>query len=265
MRELLTFTRLLYLLTLSIVTTAEFSNALAQSNGGLPPVSRSTTTSAQKENNESSAPSKPSSYKSIPQKFDVIGQQISFTNPIGYCTPGESSREKELLASARQMLPSSARLVLASVKCDELDSYRTGRRETLDHWLQIQLIGPKGEFKRLETSREAFLSGLAKSTTKLDTADLKKNINSKLKDFDIDMSNVKVHQIGRDGNAYYMTTRSTLQYGEKSKVVTGLGGVTLINALPLGIWIYESTGAAQSRDQLHIVLQQALVSLTTEN
>lgn len=247
---------------ISIIATLLTSYAFSQSSGGLPALGRQSLPTAPVKTDNSPARD---SYKSKPQQLYVLGQQISFTNPIGYCTPGDSAREKELIATSKQMLSSSVRLAHVAVKCDEIDAYRTGRRETLDHWMQIQLIGLKGEFKRLEVPREAFLAGLAKTTPKLDMGELKSKINSKLNDFDMGVSNVNVHQIGRDGNVFYMSARSTLMYGDKSKVVTGLGGVTLINSLPLGVWIYESSGTSNSRDQLHLLLQQAFTSLISEN
>jgi hypothetical protein len=256
--------RLIRKITLLILLTVISGHVLAQSSGGLPPVERSVgkkNQSTQFDNPNLSL----SLYKSIPVELQALDQQIIFTNPIGYCTPGGSKREKELVSQARQMLGNTVRLVHVAVKCDELENYRIGRIETLDHWLQIQLIGPKGEFKRIELSREVFLNALAKSSPKLNMEELKKKINTQLKDLDLNLSNINVHQIGKDGNAFYMASRSLLTYGEKSKPVTGLGGVTLINSLPLGVWIYESSGTPQSRDQLHLVLQQAFVSLFTQN
>jgi len=198
-------------------------------------------------------------------KLRVLEQQIIFTNPSGYCTLGESAKEKELLAVSKQMLSSSAQLVHVGVKCDELEAYRGGRRDTLDHWMVIQLIGPKGEFKRLETSREAFLAGLANATPKLNMLELTRKINSQLNNLEIGMSNINVSQIGRDGNAFYISSSSNLMYGDKLKTVNSLGGITLVNALPLGIWIYESAGSSKSGDQLHAVLHQALVGLISNN
>ena len=244
-----------------VLATMLCTQALPQSSGGLPAINRKTTPTATEDKSAATL----ASHRSKQQQLYVLGQKISFTNPIGYCTPGDSVREKELIATSKQMLSSSVRLAHVAVRCDELDAYRTGKRETLDHWMQIQLIGLKGEFKRLEIPREAFLAGLAKTTPKLDMGELKSKINSKLNDFDMGVSNLNVHAIGRDGNAYYMSARSTLMYGDKSKVVTGLGGVTLINSLPLGVWIYESTETPNSRDQLHVLLQQAFTSLISEN
>ena len=95
---------------------------------------------------------------------NVLGQQVLFSNPSGYCTPGESAREVELMDLAKRSLAEGSRLVHAAVLCSELEDYRMGRRDMLDHWLQIQLIGPKGNFQRIEMPREAFLSGLSKSS-----------------------------------------------------------------------------------------------------
>ena len=240
------------------------SGTFAQSIRGIPPVERHTPNSFQQAPQVRVGPLN-YSYRSKPQSFVVLEQQISFTNPSGYCTPGNSPKEKELVAAARQMLGNAVRLVHVAVKCDELSAYRNSQQETLNHWMQIQLISAAGEFKRLEIPRETFLIGLSKSAPKFDMTELENKINSRLSEVDVSMSNLNVTQIGRDGNAYYMATRTTIKYGNESKVTRGLGGVTLINSIPLAVWIYESTGTSNSRDQLQITLREAFVSLTSEN
>lgn len=92
------------------------------------------------------------------ESVDVLGQQVMFSNPSGYCAPGKSVREVELMGLARRSLSEGSRLLHAAVRCSELEDYRGGRRDVLDHWLQIQLLGAKGSFQRIEMQREAFFS-----------------------------------------------------------------------------------------------------------
>lgn len=199
------------------------------------------------------------------ETINVLGQQISFLNPSGYCTPGNSERERELMTMSARSVGAGARLVHAAVRCSELKDYRSGRRETLDHWLQIQLIGPKGDFKRLEIGREVFLAGVAKSTPRVDAAEINRRLRGALENPDLTMSEIKVEPLGRDGNAVYFTTRMNLNIGDSTRPVTGLSAITLLNSLPLTVNIYEGTGTAKSRDQLQPVLQELLQSLFTEN
>lgn len=199
------------------------------------------------------------------ETINVLGQQISFSNPSGYCTPGNSERERELMAMSARSVGTSARLVHAAVRCSELKDYRAGRRDTLDHWLQIQLIGPKGDFKRLEMGRESFLVGVAKSTPRVDATEINRRLRGALENPDLSMSEMKVEPLGRDGNAVYFSTRMNLNIGDSTRQVTGLSGITLLNSLPLTVNIYEGTGTAKSRDQLQPVLQELLQSLFTEN
>ena len=199
------------------------------------------------------------------ETINVLGQQISFSNPSGYCTPGNSERERELMAMSARSVGSSARLVHAAVRCSELKDYRTGRRDTLDHWLQIQLIGPKGDFKRLEMNREAFLASIAKSTPRVDAAEINRRLRGALENPDLSMSDMKVEQLGRDGNAVYFSARMNLSIGDSTRPVTGLSGITLLNSLPLTVNVYEGTGTAKSREQLQPVLHELLQSLFTEN
>lgn len=199
------------------------------------------------------------------ETIEVLGQRISFTNPSGYCTLGSSSRERELMDMTQHAVGSGARLVYVAILCSELEAFRVGRRDTLDHWLQIQLIGPKGNFKRLEMGRETFLVGFAKTSPRLNATEINRRIRAALENPELNLSKMKVTPLGRDGNAVYFSSFMNLNIGESSRPVTGLSGITLLNSLPLTVIVYEATGQAKSREQLRPTLQQLLMSLFTEN
>ena len=196
---------------------------------------------------------------------NVLGQQVLFSNPSGYCTPGESAREVELMDLAKRSLAEGSRLVHAAVLCSELEDYRMGRREMLDHWLQIQLIGPKGNFQRIEMPREAFLSGLSKSTPRVNSAELNRRLKASFENSDVALTDMKFEPIGRDGNAVYFSMRMNMSVGESSRPISGISAITLLNSLPLSINVYEGTGSPQSRGQLQAIQQELLNSLLTEN
>ena len=199
------------------------------------------------------------------ESVNVLGQQVLFSNPSGYCTPGESAREVELMDLAKRSLAEGSRLVHAAVLCSELEDYRMGRREMLDHWLQIQLIGPKGNFQRIEMPREAFLSGLSKSTPRVNSAELNRRLKASFENSDVALTDMKFDPIGRDGNAVYFSMRMNMSVGESSRPVSGISAITLLNSLPLSINVYEGTGSPQSRGQLQAIQQELLNSLLTEN
>jgi len=199
------------------------------------------------------------------ESVSVLGQQIVFSNPSGYCTPGKSAREVELMDLARRSLAEGSHLVHAAVRCSELEDYRKGRRDMLDHWLQIQLIGPKGNFQRIEMPREAFLSGLSKSSPRVNTAELNQRLNASFENSDINLSDMKFEPIGRDGNAVYFSMQMSMRVGDTSRPISGISGITLLNSLPLSVNVYEGTGSARSRSQLQAVQQELLNSLLTEN
>ena len=199
------------------------------------------------------------------ESVSVLGQQVVFSNPSDYCTPGKSAREVELMDLARRALGEGSRLVHAAVRCSELEDYRKGRREMLDHWLQIQLIGPKGNFQRIEMPREAFLSGLSKSSPRVNAVELNQRLKASFENSDISLSDTKVEPIGRDGNAVYFSMRMNMVVGETSRPVTGISGITLLNSLPLSVNVYEGSGSPQSRGQLQVVQQEMLNILLTEN
>jgi hypothetical protein len=199
------------------------------------------------------------------ESVDVLGQQVVFSNPSGYCTPGKSAREVELMDLARRSLGEGSRLVHTAVRCSELADYRKGRRDMLDHWLQVQIIGPKGNFQRIEMPREAFLSGLSKSSPRVNAAELNQRLKASFENSEISLSDMKIKPLGRDGNAVYFSMRMNMSIGETSRPVTGISGITLLNSLPLSINVYEGTGSPRSRDQLPAVQQELLNSLLTEN
>ena len=199
------------------------------------------------------------------ESVNVLGQQVLFSNPSGYCTPGESAREVELMDLAKRSLAEGSRLVHAAVLCSELEDYRMGRREMLDHWLQIQLIGPKGNFQRIEMPREAFLSGLSKSTPRVNSAELNRRLKASFENSDVALTDMKFDPIGRDGNAVYFSMRMNMSVGESSRPISGISAITLLNSLPLSINVYEGTGSPQSRGQLQAIQQELLNSLLTEN
>ena len=199
------------------------------------------------------------------ESMDVLGQQVVFSNPSGYCTPGTSPREVELLDIARRSLGEGARLLHAAVLCSELEDYRLGRRDMLDHWLQIQLLGAKGNFQRVEMPREDFLAGLSRSSPRVNADELNRRLNASFETSDISLSDTKFEPIGRDGNAVYFSMKMNMSVGETNRVITGIGGTTLLNALPLSINVYEGSGSPRSRDQLQAVQQELLRSLLTEN
>ena len=199
------------------------------------------------------------------EEVEVLGQRVTFSNPKGYCTPGKSAREVELMDVAKRSLGEGSRLVHAAVLCSELEDYKNVQRETLDHWLQIQLIGPKGKFQRVEMAREAFLSSIAKSSPRVDPGEINRRLKASFDNSDINLTQMKFEPIGRDGNAVYFSMRMNMQIGDTSRPITGIGGITLLNSLPLSVNVYDGTGSVQSLDQLQSVQQELLNSLLTEN
>jgi hypothetical protein len=195
----------------------------------------------------------------------ALGQQLKFYNPEGYCTPGKSPPEVELIELARRSIGDASRLLHLGVSCSELNEFRTGRRDMLDHWLQIQLLGHKGSFQRIETSREAFLSGLSKATPKIDSAELNRRLRTSLESQDVSLSGMRYQQIGRDGNAVYYSIQIEMTVGDTRRLISGLSAITLLNALPVSVNIYEATGSAQSRARLQTSQQELMISLLSEN
>ena len=65
--------------------------------------------------------------------IDVLGQKLSFSKPSGYCTLGNTQRERELLDVSQRAVGPGSRIVQAVVRCAELDAFKRGTKEELDH------------------------------------------------------------------------------------------------------------------------------------
>jgi len=152
-----------------------------------------------------------------------------------------------------------------TVRCDELMDYREGRREVLDHWLHIQLIGPDGDFRRIEMLRESLLFAVSNASPKLKADEINQRLQDAFGSRDVNLSQMQVNPIGRDGNAIYFSMRMSLKVGPETRNLTGIGAITLLNGLPLSINVYEGTGSSASLSQLRIVQAELLNSLLLEN
>lgn len=201
------------------------------------------------------------------QKLDVLGQIVNLTNPDGYCTLGSSPQERELAEINQKSVGETVRPIHIAIRCAELERFKAGRSKYIDHWLQIQLLGPKGEFKKLRMSRESFLAGLAGSSSgvSLSRAEIMKKLNESIKNLDVDRSNYDLTQLGRDGNALYFLTRLNLASEKNVRNVTGMGAITLLNSLPLSVIVYEAEGSARSRAEMQSALHQTISLLLSEN
>src|SRR3546814_12097056 len=115
--------------------------------------------------------------------------------------------------------------------------------------LQIQLIGPKGNFQRIEMPREAFLSGLSKSTPRVNSAELNRRLKASFENSDVALTDMKFEPIGRDGNAVYFSMRMNMSVGESSRPISGISPITHRHSLPLSIKVYAGTGSTQRRAQ----------------
>lgn len=199
------------------------------------------------------------------ETINVLGQPLTFSNPAGYCTLGDSPRERQVWETTQRAVAPGARIVHAAVACTELGAFKSGSRDEFDHWLQIQLLGPKGQFKRLEVGREAFLSSVAAAKPRIDPSEIERRLRASFADQNVDVAGTRIDTLGRDGNAVYFTMRADMSLGGRARPIHGLGAVTLLNSLPVSVVVYEGTGIPSSRTLLRPTLQELLKSLLSEN
>src|SRR3546814_4783074 len=93
--------------------------------------------------------------------------------------------------------------------------------------------------------REAFLSGLSKSTPRVNSAELNRRLKASFENSDVALTDMKFEPIGRDGNAVYFSMRMNMSVGESSRPISGISAITLLNSLPLSINVYEGTGRSE--------------------
>lgn len=199
------------------------------------------------------------------ENITTLGQKIAFTNPEGYCTLGTTEREAQLRSIAERTVEGRVRVLHIAIQCQELDDYKASRRDTLDNWLQVQLLGARGEFNRLDISRDRFLSAVASASPQIDQNDLNRRLRSAYSNQEMSMEKAHVEILGRDGNAVYFYTRSVLKHGSASRQISGLGATTLINSIPLSINVYEGSGWAGDRERIQLILRQILTRLLLDN
>ncbi len=204
------------------------------------------------------------------ESFSAIGRVINFTNPPNYCTGGVIPEEKEITRVAQTALGPNVNMVHWAVPCKEQEEFRTGQRRHYDHWLQIQVLGAKGEFKPITEHRERFLASLSKIQPKLNMAEMNKRISQAMKDQAMKgqtmrLDEVGVEPIGRDGNAAYFTTRGKLTTSESTRQVRGIAGATLINSVPMMVAAYDASDNYKDGFQSQSAMRAVLQSLLTGN
>ncbi|NEZ02793.1 hypothetical protein G4Y73_01355 [Wenzhouxiangella sp. XN201] len=192
----------------------------------------------------------------------ALGGQLSVRLPDGYCSIKDKGREGEMLKHSRDMMPQSVRILHAAAECSELAKYAAGNSDEVFHWLQVQMIGPSGTFRRLPFSREEFLSNIGGQLPEIDFTAIESEAETLLERAGMDVSSVKQAPIGRDGNAIYMATNFSVENAAAPRHIRGLGAITLVNSIPLGIHVYSSKPLSDSprdlQSDLHSLLQSIL-------
>lgn len=199
------------------------------------------------------------------ESFSVLGRTINFANPANYCTGGATVDEQQITRQTQESVGPNVKIVHWAVPCKEREEFRSGARQHFDHWIQIQVLGARGEFKPVSVLREQFLASVAKAKPRLDVAKLNKRISLAMKDQAARMENVSVEVIGRDGNAAYFAMRSQLQVGTSTRQIQGVGGMTLMNSVPLSVVAYEAVNDYKDSNHTQAAMRAILQSLLTEN
>lgn len=201
----------------------------------------------------------------LADSFAAIGRMINFSNPPNYCTGGVTAAEQKITRQTQATVGQNVKVVHWAVPCKEREEFRSGTRQYFDHWIQIQVLGTRGEFKPVSAPREQFLASVSKIQPRLDVAELNKRISTAMRDQSMRMDDVGVEVVGRDGNATYLTTRSKLKIGDITRQIRGVAGLTLVNSVPLSVVAYDATNEYKDGNQPQTAMRAVLQSLLTEN
>lgn len=199
--------------------------------------------------------------------FSILGETLQFDPPSGYCVSANSTpAEKELLVTTQQVLRGTSRVVAWMAPCTELQEFKSGAREYLDHWLQIQVLTPRGELKRVQASREQMLASLSNSAVTMDPATIERRSRLRLAEIGGKLHVGGAEFLGRDGNAVYLAISARLASTSGSeRFIRGVGSITLINTVPLGVYSYEATRRPASIDAARTAMNSVLRTLLTQN
>lgn len=195
----------------------------------------------------------------------ALGVHLEFNLPPEYCPVGKSERETALLKNARDSMPPSVRLLKTAVLCTELSAYALGQRDDIEHWVQIQLLSPGGDFQTVDWSRHQFLQAVGAAMPKIDYSALREEAEKLFKRAGITASDLQQTPLGRDDKAIYIAHHMQIGQKNAANLVRGLGALTLVNSLPLGIHVYSSVPLTEDNEDLESALRSLLNSLLQSN
>ncbi len=181
----------------------------------------------------------------------VLDKELVFVYPKHYCPLGNSKRE-ELLWSLQQPQDNQAqRLLFLGVDCEELQAFRTGRRNDLDHWFKLEVMESVAKaLVNTPLTRDEFLSKASQSPI-LSEEVLSKHLTTILNRPASD--NMHVQYVGRNHDALYYVLKATYPVKGKpdaSFKLSALGGMTLVKNLPLTLTAYAREEASPGHYQL---------------
>jgi len=200
------------------------------------------------------------------QSVQALGKTLHFTNPDHYCNLGDSTNEQMLHEQvSRALLP--ILLLHMAAPCTELNDFAAGNSDGVDHWLQIQLLEPN----RHNVKREKYLADLTRQMPKLETEEMRQSLQDLVQqqisraDASIDLEMGAITFLGRDENAVYLSGSGELEANGTKHIIAALGAVTVINGMPIGIYVYDSTENPQSLQQQTSILDDFLHRILAAN
>lgn len=178
------------------------------------------------------------------QSFSLLGETVRYEVPAGYCPVTKAGGAVlEAMEEQRRIMATHVNLMEVLALCAEIARANAGNEVTFSTWMQLQVLTPKGQARKIEVPRTQFVRSLGKSATRLDTGAIHKRIEERLKEMKSDTSfdRIKTEVLGADDDAVYVTNRSVARRDGSGPVeIFGITAMTVASKLPINVVSYQT-------------------------
>lgn len=178
------------------------------------------------------------------ESITYLGQTVRFEIPAGFCSVTKAGGAVMVgFEEQRRLMASHVILMEMLAPCAEIARANAGNEVYFSTWLQLQVLAPNGQARKIDVPRKQFVSTIGKSAEKLDPSAINKKIDDRLKEMKSDMSfdRSKMQVIGADDDALYVSNRAQVRREGMVPVdIFGITGMTVANKLPINVTSYQS-------------------------
>jgi hypothetical protein len=178
------------------------------------------------------------------QSFSFLGETVRFVIPAGYCQVTKAGGAAlEALEEQRRLMSTHVNLMETLAPCAEIARANAGEDVIYSTWMQLQVLAPRGQARKIEVTRSQFVRSLSKSATGLDSGSISKRIDDRLREMKSDLSfdRMKMEVVGADDDALYVMNRSVVRRDGSAPVeIFGMTAMTAASKLPINVVSYQT-------------------------